>query len=356
MTGRFERGILIGAGGLVVGLLAVAVISPPSSEITLPDAQLNAPMLAKTADVANVARTAVPDGIIRIKAVGTAAESLSDRLEIRALDPGYKAITLHTAADLSKTFKRIGYDLDVIKAGGIAVPRLFLARLPPDMSAIRQIKERKAIFFKTVLPLILQVNDEIRADRRRLWDLHARAINGEYLPAVDRLWLIVLAERYKVKRGDVKELLKRVDIMPTSMALAQAAEESGWGTSRFSREGNAIFGQWTFSDAEGLVPLKRQAGQTHKVRAFRNLLDSVRSYARNLNTHRAYRKLRTMRQQMRRDGTAVRGRRLIETLTSYSERGVDYVKGLRAIMSDNNLDWLDAAKLSQLETAERPVI
>jgi len=236
------------------------------------------------------------------------------------------------------------------------VPRLFLARLPPDMSAIRQIKERKAIFFKTVLPLILQVNDEIRADRRRLWDLHARAINGEYLPAVDRLWLIVLAERYKVKRGDVKELLKRVDIMPTSMALAQAAEESGWGTSRFSREGNAIFGQWTFSDAEGLVPLKRQAGRTHKVRAFRNLLDSVRSYARNLNTHRAYRKLRTIREQMRRDGTAVRGRRLIETLTSYSERGVDYVKGLRAIISDNNLDRLDAAKLSQLETAERPVI
>ena len=203
---------------------------------------------------------------------------------------------------------------------------------------------------------VLQVNDEIGADRRRLLDLHTRARNGKYLPAVDRLWLIVLAERYKVKRGDLKRLLKRVDIMPTSMALAQAAEESGWGTSRFSREGNAIFGEWTFSGSEGLVPLEREAGKTHKVRAFRSLLDSVRSYARNLNTHRAYRKLRTLRQRMRRDGTPIRGRRLIETLTSYSERGMDYVKDLRAIMSVNKLDGLDAAKLSQPETAEQPFI
>ena len=356
MTVRLERGILMATGGLVVSLLTVAIVNPPSAEITLPDAHFKAPKPLKTLDMANVVTPVVPEGIIWTKAVGTAEESLTDRLEIWARDPGYKSITLHTAAALSKTFDRIGYDLDGIKSGGIAVPRLFLARLPPDMSAIRQAKERKAIFFKTVLPLILHVNDEIRADRRRLLDLHARARNGEYLPSVDQLWLIVLAERYKVKRDDVKELLKRVDIMPPSMALAQAAEESGWGTSRFSREGNAIFGQWTFSKAGGLVPLKREAGKTHKVRAFRSLLDSVRSYARNLNTHRAYRKLRTMRQQMRRDGLPVHGRQLIEALTRYSERGVDYVKGLRAIMTDNNLDRLDAAELSQLKTAERPII
>ncbi len=352
MTGKFERGILILAGGLVVGLLTLAVMRPPSSAITLPDAQLKAPTPTKAEDMGNVVSTR----IVRIKAVGTSAESLSDGLVTRSLEPDHKATTLHTAEALSKTFKRIGYDLDGIKAGGMAVPRLFLASLPSDMSAIRQATERKAIFFKTVLPLILQVNDEIRADRRRLLDLHNLARNGKYLPAVDRLWLIVLAERYKVNRGDLKGLLKRVDIMPTSMALAQAAEESGWGTSRFSREGNAIFGEWTFSGSEGLVPLEREAGKTHKVRAFRNLLDSVRSYARNLNTHRAYRKLRTLRQRMRRDGTPIRGRRLIETLTSYSERGMDYVKDLRAIMSVNKLDGLDAAKLSQPETAEQPVI
>ena len=352
MTGKFERGILILAGGLVLGLLTLAVMRPPSSEITLPDAQLKAPTLIKVEEMGTVA----PSRIVHIKAVGTSAESLSDGLDIRTLDPDHKATTLHTAEALSKTFKRIGYDLEGIKAGGMAVPRLFLASLPSDMSAIVQATERKAIFFKTVLPLILQVKDEIVADRRRLLDLHTRARNGKYLPAVDRLWLIVLAERYKLKRGDLNGLLKRVDIMPTSMALAQAAEESGWGTSRFSREGNAIFGEWTFSGSEGLVPLDRDAGKTHKVRAFRSLLDSVRSYARNLNTHRAYRKLRTLRQRLRRDGTPIRGRRLVETLTSYSERGMDYVKDLRAIMSVNKLDGLDAAKLSQLETAEQPVI
>ena len=352
MTGKFERGILILAGGLVVGLLTLAVMYPPSSEITLPDAQLKAPTHSKTEDMDNLAAPS----IVLIEAAGTSAESLSDALDIQTLDPSFNASTLHTAEALSNTFKRIGYDLDGIKAGGMAVPRLFLASLPLDMSAIRQATERKTIFFKTVLPLILQVNDEIRADRMRLLDLHTRARDGKHLPAVDRLWLIVLAERYKVERGNLKGLLKRVDIMPTSMALAQAAEESGWGTSRFSREGNAIFGEWTFSGSEGLVPLQREAGKTHKVRAFRSLLDSVRSYARNLNTHRAYRELRTLREQMRRDGTPIRGRRLIETLTSYSERGVDYVKDLRAIMSVNKLDGLDAAKLSQPETEERPVI
>ena len=354
MTGKFERGILVAAGALVVGLVAVAVINPPSSDVTVPQAKLK--HKAPAPEAAATQEPRVPRGIIRIKAVGTAAESLTDGLEVRALASGFKATTLHSADALSKTFKRIGYDLDAVKSGGDAVPRLFLASLPPDMSKIRQAKDRKAIFFKTVLPLVLQVNDEIRADRRRLWDLSVRAKKGEYLPAVDRLWLIVLAERYKVKRGDFSELLKRVDIVPTSMALAQAAEESGWGTSRFSREGNAIFGEWTFSGADGLVPKNREAGKTHKVRAFKSLLDSVRAYSRNLNTHRAYRKFRTLRREMRNAGSPVRGRRLIETLTSYSERGIDYVKGLRAIMRVNKLERLDEAKLSRPETAERSVI
>lgn len=344
MTGRFERGILVAAGGLVVGLVAAAVISPPSSGVTVPQAQLKA------------SPSGTPTGMIRIKAAGTAAESLTDGREVRTLSSGFKATALHSAEALSKTFKRFGYDLDAVKKEGNAVPRLFLASLPPDMSQIRQAEDRKAIFFKSVLPLVLQVNDEIRADRRRLWDLSVRARKGERLPAVDRLWLIVLAERYKTKRGDLPELLKRVDIVPASMALAQAAEESGWGTSRFSREGNAIFGEWTLSDAEGLVPKNREPGKTHKVRAFKSLLDSVRAYSRNLNTHRAYRKFRTLRQEMRRAGSPVRGRRLIETLTSYSERGAEYVKGLRAIMRVNKLERLDEAKLRRPETAQRPVI
>ncbi|MEK9723436.1 MAG: glucosaminidase domain-containing protein, partial [Rhodospirillaceae bacterium] len=194
------------------------------------------------------------------------------------------------------------------------------------------------------------------ADRRRLSALVERARAGHRLAAVDRLWLVVLAERYKVDRNNYRELLKRVDIVPVSMALAQAAEESGWGTSRFSREGNAIFGEWTFSDAKGLVPLRRDTGKSHRVRAFKSLLHSVRAYARNLNTHRAYRGFRTKRLDMRTDGVPLRGRPLIETLTRYSERGPAYVKGLHKIMTVNNLDRLDEARLREPDVAFRPLI
>jgi len=352
MTGKFERGILFAAGGLVAGLVGLAVMEPPRSETGIPKAVLEYP----ETDFETAAGPALPAGLVQVKAAGTAAESLVGGVDVRALDRGHRAVTLHTAEALAKTFRRMCYDLDGVKTGGAQVPRLFLASLPTDLDKVREAKQRKAIFFKSVLPLVLQVNDEIRADRRRLWDLSARVKKGEHLPAVDRLWLIVMAERYKVKRGNLGELMRRVDVVPPSMALAQAAEESGWGTSRFSREGNAIFGEWTFSSAEGLVPRKREAGKIHRVRAFKSLLHSVRAYARNLNTHRAYRGFRKMRQEMRRGGQDLRGAKLIETLTSYSERGGDYVKTLRSIMVVNKLSRLDGARLIRRMTADRPLI
>ncbi|MDD9876587.1 MAG: glucosaminidase domain-containing protein [Magnetovibrio sp.] len=351
MTGRFERGILFTAGALVTGLIGLALLDPPRSETAAPKATLEFPM-TESAD----AEPALPAGIVRIKAVGTAAESLVGGIDVRALDNGHRAVDLHTAKALSKTFQRIGYDLDSVKTGNGEVPRLFLASLPADLDKVRETKLRKSIFFKTILPLVLQVNEEVLADRRRLWDLTVRLKKGEQLPAVDRLWLIVMTERYGVKRGDMSELMRRVDIVPPSMALAQAAEESGWGTSRFSKEGNAIFGQWTFSDALGLVPKKREAGKKHRVRAFKSLLHSVRSYLNNLNTHRAYRGFRTARESQRRKGGQIGGTRLVDTLTSYSERGGEYVKTLRSIITANNLSRLDGARLSGRTRPVRPLI
>ena len=155
-----------------------------------------------------------------------------------------------------------------------------------------------------------------------------------------------MAERYKVKRGSVNELIKRVDIIPVSLALAQAAEESGWGTSRFTREGNAMFGQWTTAKGEGLVPLDRDENKTHKVRAFKSLFHSARAYALNLNTHRAYQSLRSMRLRLRKKGAPISGHILAESLLSYSERGEDYVKALRALMTINKLKYFDEAVLN----------
>ena len=353
MTGKFERVILGAAGCLVIGSLTAAVISPPSSDITVPRANLKS--LPKVVIHENT-EIDWQSNIFPVRVISPSAESLTEDTDIRARAFRHKTTSFYSAEALSKTFERLGYNLDGVRAGGIKVPRLFLASLPPDMAEIQQAEKRKALFFKTVLPLILQTNDEIREERQRLLDLHLRLNVGEYLPAADRLWLLVLAERYKFEKVNITDLLRRVDIVPASLALAQAAEESGWGTSRFSREGNAIFGEWTFSGRDGLVPRQRDSGKSHKVRAFRSLMDSVRAYVHNLNTHRAYRKFRALRDQIRKSGLPIRGRQLSKTLTSYSERGINYIKGLRAIMSVNKLDRLDNAKLSRPEKAIRPVI
>ena len=248
----------------------------------------------------------------------------------------------------------LNYDLNAVLQGHSDVPRITLPSLPGDLSRIREIDQRKALFFKTVLPLVLQVNEQILHDRARLWDLSTRQNTGKSLSAVDRLWLAVMAERYGTKRGNVQALLNRHDVVPPSLALAQAASESAWGTSRFVREGNAMFGEWTFADKhEGIVPSERAMGKTHRVRAFSSLYDSVLSYAVNLNKHRAYQEYRAMRATMRAEGRTIDGMHLAGALHRYSERGASYVAELRAIISGNDLVLLDDARLS---TPHKPVI
>jgi Bax protein len=167
------------------------------------------------------------------------------------------------------------------------------------------------------------------------------------IAAKDRLWLAVMADRYRTKRGDIFMLLDRVDVVPPSMALAQAAEESGWGTSRFAREGNAIFGQWTFSEIGDLVPHKRDAGKKHRIRSFSSLLNSVRAYVYNLNGHLAYREFRSLRAQMRAGGKTLEGVVLIGKLLGYSQKGQKYVDVIREIIRFNKLQQLDGARLGK---------
>jgi len=250
-----------------------------------------------------------------------------------------------TVRSLSDAFNSLGYDLKTVISGEGEVPRLFLASLPEDVGKIRQAEERKALFFRTVLPLMLQVNEEILADRRRLWDLRYRVRTGLRLAVADRLWLIVMSERCGVDEGDIDALLRRVDIVPVSLALAQGAEESGWGTSRFAQEGNAIFGQQTFAGDGNLVPRRRADGKFHRVRAFETLIDGARAYAKNLNTHPAYRGFRKLRAGMRRTGQPVEGAELARTLLSYSERGQAYVETILSIIAANRLGTLDDARL-----------
>jgi|TARA_B100000315_G_scaffold59265_2_gene53751 Bax protein len=262
-----------------------------------------------------------------------------------------------TVAAVSGSFIRHKYDMETIRAGKSQVPPLFLTAFPRDILRISQPETRKKFFFKMVLPLVLRVNDRIAGDRRRLLPLKAALRSGRRLAAADRLWLAAKSDQYGVRRGDMAELARRMDTVPPSLAIAQAAEETGWGTSRFAREGNALFGQWTFAAVGGLVPKSRDNGKSHKVKAFQTLTEAVGAYVANLNTHRAYRGFRAERMRVRRHGE-LSGLELARTLGSYSERGRAYVSSIIRIIRANRLGQLDKARLSAsgMAAAKEPAI
>lgn len=244
-------------------------------------------------------------------------------------------------ADLRGHFTEHGYTLDRVRYGAGEVPRLLLANLPVDLTDIKTIEVRKALFIQAILPLILRANEDVAADRERLQDL---ARNNNWSDT-DAAWLAQLAVRYGTEPGEIDELLRRVDVIPPSLALAQAAEESGWGTSRFAVEGNAVFGQWTFDPDKGLVPIYRNDGAQHLVRSFEGLLASVAGYMRNLNSHDAYAAFRNRRKQMRDDIGALDAVLLANTLLYYSEGRRDYVRKIRDIIDGNELTAFDDARL-----------
>ncbi|KZB71482.1 MULTISPECIES: glucosaminidase domain-containing protein [Thalassospira] len=238
---------------------------------------------------------------------------------------------------LNQYFKSIDYHLPEVGE----VPRVYIKRVPKGLGELASVDERKQLFLRIMLPLAMRVNEEITARRERLMAIQAKGISGTPVSAKDQQWVNQQMKRYRVTDGGITALLERIDVIPTSLILAQSAEESGWGTSRFVRQGNALFGQWAWGDDEGIVPKGREEGKTHVIKAFGSLMDSVRAYARNINSHPAYQSLRERRAALRADGQMITGWELAETLTKYSERGAEYVDSLHAIMSVNDLNELD---------------
>lgn len=259
------------------------------------------------------------------------------------------------AGQLYQDFRAIGYRLENVMAGTEAVPRVFVKAMPKDLQDLRSVDTRKQVFIKTMLPLILRVNEDLRQARARIVELGERASEGRVLSASEHAWLDAQFARHRVSNGDMALLLRRVDVIPPSLALAQAAEESGWGTSRFAQEGRALFGQRTHAEGTGLVPVAHTGESIVKVKSFDALLDAVRSYVFNLNTHNAYTEFRTLRAEMREmsgDVSPLDSLQLSEMLHHYSERGLDYVDSIKAIIRVNKLHRLDGARL--METAARP--
>lgn len=222
----------------------------------------------------------------------------------------------------------------------------FAKESAPDFTAYAAGPERKAAFFEYFTPIVVDINKELAADRQQIQHL----CEADGIGQLDKFIAKFRIEDAELdKESACKLLLRRADIIPVSLAIAQAANESAWGTSRFAKQGNNFFGQWCFTKGCGIVPKSRDTNKTHEVADFRSPADSVESYMSNLNTHNAYKPLRDIRQKLREKGEAVTGIALSYGLNKYSERGDEYGKELRDMISFNKLGSLDKYSASSQE-------
>lgn len=259
--------------------------------------------------------------------------------------------------EVGELFEDLNYTPEAWQAGIREVPRAYLTDIAPrwrdKVSNDVTVLTKKRIFFRALAPLALRSNELILRDRGRAADLEKRLAAGDTLNGDDSEWLANLAVKYGVAQDGkapldqkaLDELMVRVDIVPVSLVLSQCAEESGWGTSRFAAEGNALFGQWSWG-GKGIKPEQQREGMgDYRIAAFETPLASVMAYMMNLNTHAAYAGLRARRAQMRSGGERIAGWELAKTLDKYSERGAAYVDSLHGIMRVNKLDPADDAFL-----------
>ncbi|MEO9900021.1 glucosaminidase domain-containing protein [Nisaea sp.] len=268
--------------------------------------------------------------------------------------PARAHLDVAKADDFEMILERSGFDLNNIRGGSDLVPAVYLASLPGDLGSLDQIKRKKQLFFSAVLPLVLRANEKVARERVRLIRFQDRVLDGAQRRPVEREWLLELADRYGLDAEGAEidsvlfaTLLPKVDEIPVSLALAQAAVESGWGASRFARNGNALFGQRAWTEKAGIVPKERASGEKHVVRKYDSLLGSVASYVHNLNSHPSYRDFRLRRAALRTAGRALDGNVLAGGLLSYAEIGQAYVDTLRLVITKNRLSDFDGAVLER---------
>jgi uncharacterized FlgJ-related protein len=255
-------------------------------------------------------------------------------------------VEIQSLDGLMTLFKKHHYTAKDWQKGNREVPRLTFEGVSEtwkETSNHIPVAQKKQVFFRLMAPLVLMSNENILAERDivKSSPLSSKA-------------LLDIAKKYRVVKGTTAsltnmqrlQLLQQVDIMPPSLALAQAAEESGWATSRFTEEGNAFFGQWDFS-GKGMTPKQqRKELGNYGLARFDSPLDSVEGYMLNINITGAYKKLRVLREKLRQENKQITGLELAGTLDKYSERGQAYIDGLRSMIRYNKLEDVDEAYLS----------
>ena len=245
-----------------------------------------------------------------------------------------------SASTIEELFKENGYDLEKVKETKLVNAGNQLTRLPKELKNIESPHKRKKLFIQIVLPLIIEENLKIKFDRKKLFEI----LNKNNTTKRDKAWLNLKFKQYGIKNNDLSKLKIRMDEIPVSLAIAQAAKETGWGSSRFAQEGNALFGQWTWS-GEGIIPLDVEKDEKHKVAKFKILKASVRAYQRNLNTHPSYKGFRVERAIQRDNDENLDSLKLVNFLDKYAETGKEYTEVLKKIIKQNNLVDFDDVQI-----------
>jgi len=262
-------------------------------------------------------------------------EYFEDILDEEELDQSVR----FSIQEIEKLFKETDYNLINVRKTKLVQP-FPIAHLPKEMSIIEGTKKKKNLFIRIILPLILEENKKVKLDRKKLFAILNKSNNSPE----EKRWLNQKFKQYGVVNKDLLTLKIRMDIVPVSLALAQAAKETGWGKSRFALEGNALFGQWTWS-GEGIKPAAADDDTTHKVMKFKILKTSVKAYLRNLNTHLSYKKFRLVRAVLRDNEKNLDSLILANYLDKYAQTGEQYVIILKKIITQNNLKDFDDAQL-----------
>ncbi len=249
-----------------------------------------------------------------------------------------------STAALLRHFEETAYVWPINKVASI--PDTLIRSMPNDIHTIKDVKTRKSVFIRVMLPIILSEQKRIRNNRQTLkLALQSEPGNttlGDKLNGLFSEYNINENWDFPKKR---KSLLHRFDELPLTLILAQAAIESGWGTSRFTRLGNSLFGEWTYKTNEGIIPKGRDAGKTHRIKTFPSLRDSIASYIKNINRNKAYRELRQLRAEMREKHQALDAKKLASGLQRYSQKGQAYVDTILAILNSTEFKLIETLNL-----------
>ena len=265
-------------------------------------------------------------------------------------DEGQNSIRFD-ARTIEQLFKDTNYNLDKVRETKLVNIGNKIDHLPIEIRGIENSKKRKRLFIQIVLPLIVEENAKIRLDRKKLFRILSKNINTQK----EKNWLKKKFKQYGLQDGDFYSLKVRMDEIPVSLALAQAAKETGWGTSRFAQEGNALFGQWTWN-GEGIRPAGVDKDAKHKVAKFAVLKASVRAYQRNLNTHSSYIEFRKERAIQRDNDEKLDSLKLVNYLDKYAETGQQYIDVLKQIIKQNSLTDFDDVNLMPTSNKTKKLI